>query len=132
MAFLIDTSVLVELERRREAPELERLIDDQANAISVVTVSELLHGALRAPEERRIARLAFVDHLLARIEAVPISETIARLHAHLWSELVADGRMLGPHDLWIGATALSRDLTVATLDERDFRRVPGLAVVVPG
>jgi tRNA(fMet)-specific endonuclease VapC len=97
----------------------------------VVTVSELLHGVLRATGARRTRRRAFVEHLLAGIEAIPITEPVARVHAEIWAGLSSRGETIGAHDLWIAATALTNGLGVATLNRAEFGRVPGLRVLVP-
>ena len=127
MAVLIDTDLLVEQERG--ADEIDRLAGDEPRAISVVTVSELLHGVLRAAGATRARRRAFVEHLLAGIEAIPITEPVARVHAEIWAQLASRGETIGAHDLWIAATALTHGLGVATTNQRDFGRVPGLRVL---
>ena len=125
---LIDTSVLVDAERRGET--LEKRIDEQDRAISVITVSELLHGVHRADSEpRRLARQAFVEQLLARLEPVPVSVPIARVHAEIWARLEADGQIIGAHDLWIAATALALGMALVTTNVRDFGRILGLTVI---
>ena len=81
------------------------MVGEEARAISVITVSELLHGVHRAEGAQRSRRSAFVEHVLAGIEAFPITEAIARVHADVWATLSARGEMIGAHDLWIAATA---------------------------
>jgi tRNA(fMet)-specific endonuclease VapC len=95
----------------------------------VITVSELLHGVLRAPGSRRARRRAFVEHLLDQLEAIPITERVARAHADVWTALVDRGALIGAHDLWIAATALAHGPGVATGDVDEFDRVDGLRVV---
>jgi tRNA(fMet)-specific endonuclease VapC len=97
----------------------------------VITVSELLHGVHRAAGSRRTRRRAFVERLLAEVEAVPITEPVARVHAEIWSRLALRGVNVGAHDLWIGATAIAYGLGVATRNANDFRRIRGLRVVSP-
>ena len=97
----------------------------------MITVSELLHGVHRATGGRRAQRRAFVEHLLASLEPLPITEAVARIHAEVWAELSRRGDVVGAHDLWIGATALAHGLGVATGNAADFRRVPGLRVLTP-
>ena len=128
MAVLIDTSVLVDAERRGQS--LDKTIGEQDRAISVITASELLHGVHRARNGAiRAQRGAFVEHLLSAIEPLPITIAVARAHAEIWSALESNGNLIGAHNLWIGATALSQGMAVATANARDFERVPGLAVV---
>jgi tRNA(fMet)-specific endonuclease VapC len=97
----------------------------------VITVSELLHGVLRANGAARVRRRAFVEHMLAGLHAIPITEPVARVHAEVRASLAARGETVGAHDLWIGATALAHGLGVATRNTSDYDRVPGLRVVAP-
>ncbi|HUA04632.1 MAG TPA: PIN domain-containing protein [Solirubrobacteraceae bacterium] len=129
MAVLIDTDLLVDVEHGVGSPEVERLLGEEEVAISVITVSELLHGVHRATGDRRARRSAFVEHLLAGLPAMPITERVARVHAGVWAELAERGQVIGAHDLWIAATAIAHGLAVATGNEAEFRRVPGLRVL---
>jgi predicted nucleic acid-binding protein len=40
--------------------------------------------------------------------------------------------MMDAHDLWIGATALTHGLDLATNDRSGFNRLPELTVLSPG
>ena len=127
MAVLIDTDLLIELEKGNT--EIETLLGEEDRAISVITVSELLHGVHRARGSARARRNAFVEHLLAGLQAIPITEAVARVHADIWSGLAERGELIGAHDLWIAATAIANGLTVATHNNTHFARVPGLRVI---
>jgi len=70
-----------------------------------------------------------VEAILTAFDAIPITEPVARIHADVWAQLSARGSIIGNHDLWIAATALSYGFGVATRNERDFKRVPGLRVL---
>jgi tRNA(fMet)-specific endonuclease VapC len=88
---------------------------------------ELRHGAMRRRDHgtlwRRIER-----EILRRVEILGIGTEEALVAgdvlAHLWSI----GKPLGVEDVLIGATALSRRLTVVTDNVAHFRRIPGLSV----
>lgn len=128
MAVLIDTSVLVNVERRRLS--LERAVGERERAISVITASELLHGVHRATDDRlRARRQAFVEYLISSIEPLPITITVARAHAEIWAGLERNGEAIGAHDMWIAATAVSHGMEIATANANEFERVPGLSVV---
>jgi tRNA(fMet)-specific endonuclease VapC len=125
---LIDTSVLVDAERNSRV--LEQLPEDSRHAISVITVSELLHGVHRAaPDHVRIRRQVVVEALLEAIQQLPITSRIARLQAQIWAELQAKGEIVGAHNLWIAATALAHGLTLATANASEFKRVPALEIL---
>jgi predicted nucleic acid-binding protein len=128
LAILIDTSVLVNVERR--GTPLERALGEQERAISVVTASELLHGVHRAKDDRvRTRRQAFVEHLISSIEPLPVTTSVARVHAAIWSGLERVGEPIGAHDMWIAATAIRHGMAIATANAVEFERVPGLSVV---
>ena len=66
--------------------------------------------------------------MLDQFPVLPIDMPTARAHAELWAGLAAAGTPVGAHDLWIAATAISRGLSLATANRREFARVPGLVV----
>jgi tRNA(fMet)-specific endonuclease VapC len=128
VAVLVDTSVLINAERRGSS--LEHPLADEERAVSVITASELMHGVHRAVDEGvRIRRAAFVEYLLAAIEPLPITTPVARAHAEIWAQLERRGIPIGAHDLWIAATAISHGMAVATANVTEFERVPGLSLV---
>lgn len=128
MAVLIDTSVLVNVERRGQP--LEHALGERDRAISVVTASELLHGVHRATDGHvRARRQAFVEHLISAIEPLPITTSVARAHAEIWARLEREGEVIGAHDMWIAATAISHGMEIATANSTEFERVPGITVV---
>lgn len=126
MGVLIDSSLLIAIERGDAALEEA---GEGPHSISVITVSELLHGVHRADPTQRTRRRLVVERMLTRFDALPIDEEIARVHADVGATLAQQGEPIGANDLWIGATALVHDLAVATRDQRSFGRIPGLRVV---
>ena len=131
MGTLIDTSVLIALQRGQLDPRLLRNEDDdQPVAIAAMTASELLHGLHRltgAVARTRAER--FVEHVLASIPVIAFDLDIARVHARLDAELSSKGTAVGDADLIIAATAVWLDYRVATRDLRSFPKIEGLDVV---
>ncbi len=130
MGVLIDASVLIEWERGGLDPGgRARGREEEPFFLSMVTVSELLHGVHRAGDRaRRARRSAFVEAVIDRFPLLAIDLPTARTHAEVWAELAAAGRLIGAHDLWLAAAALAHGLTLATANVREFERVPGLVV----
>lgn len=130
MGLLIDATVFVDHERGRI--DLVSRVggrEDEAFFLSVITVSELLHGVHRAARpDQRARRSVFVEGIIDRFPLLPVDLPTARVHAETAAELAAMGRMIGAHDLWLAAAALAHGLTLATANVRDFERVPGLLV----
>jgi predicted nucleic acid-binding protein len=128
--YLIDTSTLINAERGRlDLDEKLQIHPSASYFISVITASELFHGAERANDPaRKFRRSQFIEGLLDRLPVLDVNLEIARVHAQLWAHLAARGQVIGAHDLWIAATATSRRMTVVTSNLRDYERVPGLEV----
>ncbi|HEX8273486.1 MAG TPA: type II toxin-antitoxin system VapC family toxin [Longimicrobiaceae bacterium] len=130
MGVLIDTSILIEYERGRV--DLSRHLegrDEEEFFLSVVTASELLHGVHRAREPGvRARRSAFVEAALERFPLLQVDLTTARVHAQIWADLASAGTPVGPHDLWLAASAVAHGLVLVTANLREFKRVQGLAV----
>lgn len=131
MGVILDTSVLVAGERGTiRLEEMLHSLGDEAVALSAVTASELLHGCQRAPGPGvRVRRSAFVEGVLGVIPVLPFGLAEARRHAELWAALAQQGEMIGPHDMLVGATALAYGYSLATLNRREFSRIPGLRLV---
>lgn len=130
MGVIFDTSVLISIERGSQ--NIERLIhgrEDEPFGISVITVSELLHGVHRADsEKRRLRREAFVEKIIEIFPIYLFDLGTARIYARVWSSLAKKGINIGAHDLMIASTAISFGFSVVTSDMRDYEKIKGLKV----
>ena len=88
---IVDTGVLVAIERGRQI-DATLLPDDADIAIAAITASELLVGVELADAQRRPARAATVDAILATFDVIAFDIDIARHHA----ALLAHARRAGP------------------------------------
>jgi len=131
MGVILDTSVLIAAERQRlDLHALFAAHEQETFCIASITAAELLHGVERAkPEARKQARARFVELILAQVETIEFDLALARQHAGIWATLEASGKVIGPYDLLIAATALHYDHPVATLNVAEFRQVPGLRLI---
>ncbi len=134
MGLILDSSLIIASERRgqRVWDTLERvqgLQGETENAISAVTVLELTHGIYRAKSEADARRRqAFVEELCHAVPVEPVTLEIAQLAGKIEGEEAAKGIVIALPDLLIGAPALHLGYSVATLNVRDFRKIPGLPV----
>lgn len=135
MGLILDSSVIVAAERRRETVEqfiesLLKLTGDQEAALSAVGLTELIHGIYRAQTyETRTRRETFIDELLADVSVYPYTRDTARIAGKIDGEQQSRGVVIPFVDLLIGATALSLDYSVVTHNVRHFRSIPNLRVM---
>lgn len=132
MGLLIDTNILIACEKG--GLDMDRVLaehGDDSVFLSVISASELLHGVHRAPDEKsRARRLSFVERILGAMEILDVDLATARVHSEIWSDLAVRGQMIGAHDLWLAASALTHDCSLVTRNVREFERIPGLNVEV--
>jgi predicted nucleic acid-binding protein len=95
-----------------------------------VTIVELTHGIYRAKSDAdRERRREFTEELCRDMFVHPVTLEIAQLAGKIEGEQAARGVSIAFEDLLIGTTALYLRYSVATLNVRHFRLIPGLSVV---
>ena len=122
---LIDTSVAVALREnmRRVGDRFGRL--SSLPLLSIVSIVELEGGAAAA-KEGRDARRQSLDTLYAALEILPFGEREAAGYRHIVTELGFSRRLV--IDRMIAAQAIVAGATLATLNPRGFRDIPGLTI----
>jgi predicted nucleic acid-binding protein len=133
VGLILDSSLLIADERDNfDLPAWLRDRPPEPIAASVITLSELWFGveSEKNPVRRR-GRVRWLEKTFSRLEVVPFDAALGRIHARIWRQLSDSGRMIGPHDLIVAATALHRRWAVATFNAAEFRHIRGLEVVRP-
>jgi tRNA(fMet)-specific endonuclease VapC len=125
---MIDTDICILLRNGRSKRVVERFdrIQRGEAVVSIVSYGELLFGAEKGPARAR--DLGLLEALLARLPVASLPSDAAGEYAMIRAGLERSGTPIGANDLWIAAHARAAGLTLVTNNEREFRRVPGLAV----
>ena len=129
MGLVFDSSVLIEAERGNFNLKnfLNKECTNDTLFITAVTATELLHGWEQAPQgKKKDKRKEFVEYIINGYEVLSFDLAAARYHAQLWTYLKGQGLMIGAHDLLIASICLSLKHKLATLNQKEFSRVPGL------
>lgn len=133
LEYLLDTNVVSEPLRPAPNRAIVRNLQRYEDRIAIPCIvwHELRFGAERLPSSRR--RQA-IDSYLEEVvgAAIPILEydrVAAEWHARERARLTGRGTPPPFADGQIAAIAHTRDLTLVTLNEHDFRRFDGLRVV---
>lgn len=135
MSLILDTTILIDSERRNEGVEdivrRARAVHGEGDiALSAVSAVELTHGIYRAKSDAdRSRRQVFVEDVLNGLIVYPLTLEIAQLAGRIEGEEAAKGNTIAFEDLLIGATALNVGFSVATRNVRHFQAIPGLNVV---
>jgi predicted nucleic acid-binding protein len=129
---VLDTSALVELERLGSAA-MPKLPWDEPVALPAIVWAEALVGVRLAETPQRAAqRRARLEALRLRSTIEPFTPEVAEHYADIFSELTAAGAMIPQNDIAVAATAraLGYGVMAGPQDEKHFRRVAGVQVVV--
>lgn len=131
--YLVDANVLSEATR----PDPDRHVLDwlQSNepelAIDPIILGELRFGILLLARGRRRTRLErWFEEGVQRMHCIPWEAATGLRWAELLAKLRRSGRAMPIKDSLIAATALTHDLTIATLNRRDFEAA-GARIVDP-
>jgi tRNA(fMet)-specific endonuclease VapC len=130
MIWLLDTNTLAYLVNRSSGSErIKRRLSGRSPGevrLSAITLSEVHYGLARGDVslERRDAFKELLD--LFQVEDYPAAA--AADYGEIRAGLERAGKRIGPYDLLIAAHARHIRAVLVTNNEREFRRVPGLAV----
>jgi predicted nucleic acid-binding protein len=135
MKYLLDTNVVSELRKRNCDPNVRAFIKKVPNEhifISVVSIGEIIYGIHKLDDENKKAELElwfdndlpmwFDDRVIA-LDWQILGE---------WGALNAkSARTLPVMDTLIAASAITRRLTIATRNTKDFASLDGVSVFNP-
>jgi tRNA(fMet)-specific endonuclease VapC len=125
--FLLDTNILSAAIRSPEDVLGQRIaaVGRQVIVTSMIVAAELRFGIAKKGATALAAR---VEAALQLIAVLPFDEAAARAYGPMRAELERTGSIISANDMLIGAHALALNAVLVTDNEREFRRVPGLAV----
>ena len=119
---LCDTNILIEFYKNNTAIIQElRQIGSQNLTISIITRAELYYGALNKNELNRIQ-----EHL-DLLQNIPIDRPISEQFIQLMAQYSLSHKLTIP-DAMIAATALTHNISLYTLNLKDFRFIQGLKI----
>lgn len=124
---LLDTSVYSQ--RLRNTPVAGVVsrwsqLGDQALAISTICEAEVFFGLEKLGSQR--VWTEYEHYLKNKLVLLPLDRKVIETYAKIKAETLRAGLSIGEFDLLIGATALANGLTLATLNVKDFNKIPGL------
>jgi predicted nucleic acid-binding protein len=125
MPYLIDSDVLIDISRGKQAAReyLDALIEGWA--ISQISALELIVGA------RDKRDLANIDTFLSAYVIVPLRDSTGR-RAYELLKLYAKPHGLHVFDSLVAATTIEEGLTLVTKNRRHFEAIDSLSLEIPG
>lgn len=128
MRFLLDTSICVPLINGTDAKLTGHVLQLRKNRLVLCSVvkAELYFGARHSA--RVAENLDRVERFCSVFDSLPFDDGAAGHYGSIRAQLVREGRIIGANDLLIAAIALAADVTLATRNVGEFKRIPSLAI----
>jgi predicted nucleic acid-binding protein len=133
MGFLIDTCIWIDVERGHISPaDVASITGDKPVYLSPVSLAELAFGAdMAADESIRQQRHAALERLRKKPFCIIDEMTgliFGRVAAHLRRE--GHDHRYRIQDLWLASQAIQNSLKLLTRNEKDFKDIPALDLVI--
>lgn len=130
---LVDTSVVVDIDRGEAGQRVAKLDDEGRHAVSAVTLTELRLGVNKQYDhgsERHREATEGLERLLSRFERIDVDRAVATTAADIIADLQQRGLPLDDlHDIYIAATARTQQLPVLTANTGHFERIEDVNIV---
>ena len=125
--FCLDTNIVIDLFRGDRV--LQEALDKLSKEyiISAVTAAELFKGAYLSERNESVD---FVERFVRGAQVLDFTHNAARLFGEKYAQLKKNGKMTQEFDLLIAATALTAGATLVTRNEKEFRNIEGLKLLI--
>jgi predicted nucleic acid-binding protein len=122
---MVDTSILIDFYRRTDKNNstwVSLVRQGYQFAISSVSKYEIYSGATEN-------QLSFWNSVMESVKIIPLDEASVDTAVKINSALKKKRKQIDIADLFIAATAITHQLTFATLNKKHFDRIDGLNIV---
>jgi predicted nucleic acid-binding protein len=121
----LDTSILIDFYRKRlkEKSTFYKLTKVyNLFAVSIITEYEIMIGA-------KNEEIEFWKDFFGRVTILPFDKQANDIAIEITKQLKKKSSLIEIPDIFIGATALSRKIKIATLNKKHFERITDLELV---
>jgi predicted nucleic acid-binding protein len=122
---LLDSSVLIELFRKKNKQDTlfyKLSQSEQAFSISTITYYESGIG-------NRKSHTDYWDKLCEKLMVIPFDKACADNAVSIYLDLMHKNKLIDLADLFIGATAVTHNIPIATLNVKHFERIDNLETI---
>lgn len=126
---LLDTSVYTERLRKDPLQTVIKNWSDSGNAS--LAISSICEAEVLFILEKQASHRLWTEYKLYlknQLVVLPLDSHVLETYGRIKAEIAKIRLFMGEFDLLIGATALANNLTVATLNAKEFEKIPGLVV----
>jgi len=121
----LDTSILIDFYRKKVKEKsvfFQLTTKYNLFAVSIVTEYEIMIGA-------DVGQAEFWASFFDRVTILPFDKAASDIAIEITKYLKATNKLIEVPDIFIGATALSNNMQIATLNKKHFERIPELVII---
>ena len=128
MKYCLDTNACIKILNGSNENILQKIktINNDNVFVPSIVRYELYYGAYKSNKSTKT--LQILSEFLFLFETIIFNDTIAELAGKIRSDLDQKGTPIGPYDLMIAASALSRNAILITHNTREFSRDSNLKI----
>lgn len=123
--YLFDTDVLISFLRGKNKSlklYIQDLMDKEVTiCMSIISLGELYLGAFKSDNPPK--NLFLVNKLKGTLDLIGLDNDIILLYGEIEALLEKAGMMIGDFDVLIASTAISKNLTLASGNQKHFQRI---------
>jgi predicted nucleic acid-binding protein len=122
---LLDSSVLIDFFRKKD--KKETLFFQLSKADSEFCISSITHYEIGIGNRKN--HFNFWEKLTENMTVIPFDQACSENAINIYLDLLNSNRMIDLADLLIGATALTYNIPIATLNKKHFERIKKLTLI---
>lgn len=123
--FILDTNTLIYFFKNMgNVAEKLLTISPKDIGIPAVVVYELEYGIAKSTSPNK--RLKQLEEICSLVEVLPFGPDEAKASADIRASLDKKGTPIGPYDVLIAGTAITRQGILVTNNTKEFKRIPKL------
>jgi predicted nucleic acid-binding protein len=122
---LLDSSILIDFFRKKEKKNtllFELTNQDKNLYISTITYYEVGVG-------NRKNHYEFWNEFTEYLTVLPFDKVCSDSAIEIYQELIKKNELIDLADLFIGATAITHNIPLATLNKKHFKRIKGIELI---
>ena len=127
--YYLDSNVIIDATSKRTSnqirPHFEKHKPEEI-ALPAIILAELEYGARHSNDYENNIRI--VLEFIAPFKIIPFTQKEAVAYGKIREQLAKEGKIIGPNDLLVAATALANGATIVTHNIDEFSRVNGLNI----
>lgn len=126
--YYLDSNVVIDIIRGKYPDLIEHFKKLKSSEIAIpsIVIAELEFGAAHSDDYAK-RRKQYLE-VTAPYNIIDFSEKEASSYGKIREQLTKDGKLIGPNDMLIAATALANEAVLVTHNTDEFSRVKGLSL----